>query len=223
MTEAIKDTLKAIVVEAGLEMIEQGLSVATWGNISLRDEETHWIYITPSGMDYETIRRADIVVLNEDLRIVDGTARPSIEKRMHAAIYRARQDVNAVIHTHPLYSAVLGVNGMDLPGISEDFVQIVGERITCADYALPGTETLAQNVVTALGERNAVLMPNHGTLCVGADMKTAFKVCQVVEKTAHIYILAKSIGTPRVLPPKDIQAMQKLVQNYGQERGRARQ
>ncbi len=223
MTERVKNALKEMVVEAGLAMIEQGLSVATWGNISVRDDETGLIYITPSGMDYDAIQRQHIVVLDEDLEIIEGAARPSIEKQMHAAIYCARRDVNAVIHTHPLYSAVLGVNGMDLPGISEDFVQIVGERVACAEYALPGTEALAQNVVAALGERNAVLMPNHGTLCVGAGMKNAFKACQVVEKTAHIYILAQSIGHPRVLPPEDIQAMQALIQDaYGQENSRRR-
>lgn len=220
MEQLVKDRLKDVVVEAGREMIERQLSVATWGNISVRDGDTGLIYITPSGMDYEAIQREHIVVLDETLAVVEGAARPSIEKRMHAAVYRARQDVNAVIHTHPLYSAVLGVNGMALPGISEDFVQIVGDKVICSDYALPGTQALAENVAAALGERNAVLLPNHGTLCVGSDMENAFQVCQVVEKTAQIYILARSIGTPRLLPEEDIRAMQAFVRDeYGQEGG----
>jgi L-fuculose-phosphate aldolase len=213
----IRETLKQTVVEAGLRMVRQGLTVGTWGNISVRDSETGLMYISPSAIDYEDVRRDDIVVLNDELEVVDGSAIPSIERRMHLAVYRAREDVNAVIHTHPLYSSVLGVNGMALPGISEDFVQIVGDRIVCSQYALPGTAELAENVVTGLGDRNAVLLPNHGTLCVGKDMDHAFKVCHVVEKTAHIYILARSIGTPNVISEEDIREMQHFAQNgYGQ-------
>jgi L-fuculose-phosphate aldolase len=111
----------------------------------------------------------------------------------------------------------LGVNGRELPAISEDFVQIVGDKIICSNYALPGTMELARNVVRGLGERNAVLLPNHGTLCVGKDMQSALMVCHVVEKTAQIYIMAKSIGAPRLLPAEDIKLMQDFMRNkYGQ-------
>jgi len=213
----VKQTLKKVIVDAGLRMVQQGLTVATWGNISIRDSETSLVYITPSGIDYEDVREEDVVVLNNQVEIVDGTATPSIEKEMHVAVYNAREDVNAVIHTHPLYSSVLGVDCMDLPGVSEDFVQIVGDKIICCEYALPGTPELAGNVVKALGDRNAVLLPNHGTLCVGKDLKEAFKICHVVEKTAQIYILAKSIGTPHLISEEDIRAMQYFARNvYGQ-------
>ena len=214
----IKSALKRAVVDAGLKMVQQGLTVGTWGNISVRDRETNLIYISPSGIDYEAIREEDIVVLDNELEVVDGSATPSIEKVMHVAVLNAREDVNAVIHIHPLYSSVLGVNGMELPGISEDFVQIVGDKIICAEYALPGTPELARNAVKALGDRNAVLLPNHGTLCAGKDLKDAFKICYVVEKTAHIYILAKSIGTPRLISEEDIKSMQYFARHlYGQK------
>jgi L-fuculose-phosphate aldolase len=217
MTRRIKETLKRTIVEAGLKMVQQGLTVGTWGNISARDSDTGLVYISPSATDYEDVQCEDIVVLNDRLEVVDGSAKPSIEKRMHLAVYRTREDVNAVIHTHPLYSSVLGVNRMDLPGISEDFVQIVGDRIICSKYALPGTQELAENVVEGLGNRNAVLLPNHGTLCVGKDMHHAFKVCQVVEKTAHIFILARSIGTPGLISEEDIREMRRFARNvYGQ-------
>lgn len=216
MTEEIKETLKQTVVDAGLKMVQRGLTVGTWGNISARDSETGLIYISPSATEYEGIRCEDIVVLDDELEVIDGSTTPSIEKHMHVAVYKAREDVNAVIHTHPLYSSVLGVDGMELPGVSEDFVQIVGDKIICSEYALPGTRELAENVVDGLGNRNAVLLPNHGALCVGKDMDHAFKICDVVEKTAHIYILAKSIGTPHLIAEEDIKEMQYFAQNlYG--------
>jgi L-fuculose-phosphate aldolase len=217
MTPEVKEELKKVVVDAGLTMIQQGLTVGTWGNASIRDSETGLIYISPSGIDYEDIRVEDIVVLNDKLEIVDGSAIPSIEKGMHVAIYNTRKDVNAIIHDHPPYSSVLGVNGMELPAISEDFAQIVGDKIICCEYALPGTPELARNALKALGDRNAVLLPNHGTLCVGENLRHVLRVCHVVEKTAHIYILAKLIGTPRLISEENIKAMQYFARNiYGQ-------
>jgi len=214
----VKESFKQLVVETGRTMIRQHLTVGTWGNCSARDPETGLIYITPSGMDYETIQPEDIVVLTDRLEIVDGFRVPSVEREMHVAAYNSRPDVNAVIHTHPLYSTVLGVNRMELPGISEDFVQIVGDKAICSEYALPGTSELAANASKALGpERNAVLLPNHGALCVGTDMKHALTVVTVTEKAAHIYIMARSIGEPRSISMTHIREMQDFARNrYGQ-------
>ena len=214
----INNRYKEIVVDTGLTMLEEGLTVGTWGNISVRDPETGLVYISPSGMDYREIKTSDIVVLDLDINIVDGARVPSIEKDTHIAVYHSRPDANAVIHTHPIYSTVLGVNGMDLPAVSEDFAQIVGDKIICSIYALPGTKELGQNVAAGLGkERNAVLLPNHGTLSIGEDMKTALTVTHVVEKTAQIYILALNIGTPQLISAEDIKAMQDYKKNkYGQ-------
>lgn len=218
MTREIRIDLKKIVVDTGLTMLQEGLTVGTWGNFSVRDPESGLIYITPSGMNYHDIQTDDIVVLDSSLNIVDGFRVPSIEKVMHVAVYNARADVNAVIHTHSLYSTVLGVNGMELPGISEDFVQIVGDKMVCSEYELPGTPELASNAVKGLGSRNGVLLPNHGTLMVGPDMPTALTICHVVEKTAHIYIMATSIGTPNLISMEDIKAMQDFARTkYGQK------
>jgi L-fuculose-phosphate aldolase len=217
MTQEINEALKKTVVEAGRTMVHQGLTLGTWGNVSLRDPETGFIYITPSGIPYLEIRFEDIVVLDSAEEVVDGYRIPSVERGMHLAVYSARNDVNAVVHSHPLYSSVLGVNRMELPGMSEDFVQIVADKIICSEYALPGTPELARNVVAALGERNAVLLPNHGTLCVGEDMVRALLISHVVEKTAQIYIMAKSIGIPHMIAPEHIEAMQYYARHiYGQ-------
>jgi L-fuculose-phosphate aldolase len=217
MSEKIKESLKQLLVETGIQMLQEELTVGTWGNISVRDPETGLIYISPSGMNYREIKPGDIVVLDSDINIVDGFRIPSVERGMHVTVYNARPDVNAVVHTHPLYSTVLGVNGMELPGISEDFVQIVGDKIICSEYALPGTMELAHNAVKGLGNYNAVLLPNHGTLNVGPNMPMALTICHVVEKTAHIYIMAKSIGTPNLISPEHIKIMQDFARNvYGQ-------
>jgi len=213
----VKESYRKMVVDAGNTMVSMGLTVGTWGNVSIRDPETGLIYIKPSGMPYDAITSDDIVVMNSDMEIVWGTRKPSIEFRFHISIMNARSDVHTVIHTHPIHSSAFAVTGQDIPGISEDFVQIVGDKVINCTYALPGTPELARNVVEGLGDRNAVMVPNHGTICVGADVPSALKICHVVEKSAQIYLLARLIGTPQVISEADMRAMQDFARNhYGQ-------
>ncbi len=214
----ISEDFKRLIVDTGQELYKQNLTVGTWGNISVLDYETGLVYIKPSGMDYNEINLEDVIVIDKKGKIIEGFRKPSIEMPMHLSIYNARKDVGAIVHYHPIYSSVLAVTGVSLPGICEDFVQIVGEKVLCAKYALPGSDELAKNAVASLGNRNAVFLLNHGTLCVGKDMKEAMKVCYVVEKTAHIYILSKNIGKCRIIPEEDIKAMQDSVRNaYGKQ------
>lgn len=213
----ISEKFKKLIVDTGRKLYKQNLTIGTWGNISVLDSDTDLVYIKPSGIEYNEIETKDIVVLEKKGKIVEGTRNPSIETSMHLAIYNARDDVGAIIHYHPIYSSVLAVTGLSLPGICEDFVQLVGNKVVCAKYGLPGSKELAKNAVIALGERKAVFLLNHGTLCVGRDMKEAMKVCYVVEKTAHIYILSKNIGKCRIIPEEAIKAMQDFAKNnYGQ-------
>ncbi|MBU1291734.1 class II aldolase/adducin family protein [bacterium] len=214
----ISEDFKKLIVDTGRELYKQSLTIGTWGNISLLDPETDLVYIKPSGMDYNEINLDDIIVVDKKGKIIEGFRKPSIEMPMHLSIYDARKDVGAIVHYHPIYSSVLAVTGLSLPGICEDFVQIVGEKVLCAKYALPGSDELAENAVASLGNRKAVFLLNHGALCVGKDMKEAMKVCYVVEKTAHIYILSKNVGKCRIIPEEDIKIMQDFAKNsYGKQ------
>ncbi|MCF7942064.1 MAG: class II aldolase/adducin family protein [Spirochaetia bacterium] len=213
----VKEAFKQMIVDGGNQMVAEHLTVGTWGNLSIRDPETNLIYLKPSAMKYSEITTDDILVYNSDFERVDGHRKPTIEYQFHIAIMNARPDVNCVIHTHPVYSAVLGTLDMDLPGICEDFVQLVGDKISNCTYALPGTLDLADNVVAGLGQKNAVMIPNHGTVCVGADWDMVMKVCFVVEKSAQVYVLAKTIGKPILITDEDVAAMQDFAKNhYGQ-------
>jgi L-fuculose-phosphate aldolase len=215
----VREDLKQQIVDTGVEMITTGMTVGTWGNISLRDPETDLVYISPSGMNYTDISARHVVVMDLQMNVVDGDAEPSVEKHMHTAVYRARRDVNAVVHTHPTWSSVLGVIRQPLPAVAEDFAQIVGAEIThCPRYELPGTPELGVVAVEGLGQNNAVLLPNHGALSVGPDMKFALKVSMVLEKNAQIYIFARLLGEPQLFRPEHIEAMQSYVRNhYGEK------
>jgi len=214
----ISEKFKKIIVDTGRELYKQNLTIGTWGNISVLDPKTGLVYIKPGAMDYNEINLEDVIVVDKQGKTIEGFRKPSVEMPMHLSIYNARKDVGAIVHYHPIYSSVLAVTGFSLPGICEDFVQIVGEKVLCAKYALPGSEELAENAVASLGERNAVFLLNHGTLCVGRDMKEAMKVCYVVEKTAHIFILSKNVGKCRIISEEDIKVMQDFAKNvYGKQ------
>lgn len=214
----ISDNYKKIIVETGKELYKKNLTIGTWGNISALDPETGLIYIKPSAMDYNEINLEDIIVVNREGEVIEGVRKPSVETPMHLAVYNNREDVGAVVHYHSIYSSVLAVTGLSLPGICEDFVQIVGDKVICSKYALPGSKELAINAIVGLGNRNAVFLTNHGTLCVGKDMKEATKVSYVVEKTAQIYILSKNVGKCQIIPEEDIKKMQDFARNvYGKK------
>lgn len=205
---------RELLIHATHQMVAKGLTSGTGGNISSKDPVTGLIYITPSGMEYPSLKPEDIVVFGKDHTQVQGERRPSMEYPMHLSIYRSRRDVQAILHTHPIYSTALGVARRGIPPITEEFVLTVGNGLECAMYARPGTADLARNAVAALGEKKAVLLPNHGALSVGSTMEEAFLVSEVVEKTALIYLLSISLGRAEVLSKGDIEIL--LKSSYGQ-------
>jgi L-fuculose-phosphate aldolase len=125
---------------------------------------------------------------------------------LHIGIYKARQNINAVLHTHSVYASAIAVAGLDIPPIVEDQVNFIGGEIRLAKYAMSGSDELAENVVAALGERNAALLPNHGAVGIGRTMREALTVCQLLEKTAQIYCLVLAAGKVNVLPAEVVEA-----------------
>ena len=208
---------RKMVVDCGLRMLRSGLTVETWGNLSVRDPESGLFYLTPSGMPYDIIEPEDIVVMDRNMNIVEGNRKPTIEAGMHIGIMNVRSDINAVIHTHPVDSQVFACLHRDIPPVIDEAAQLLGGVVKCARYALPGTDQLAHNVIEALGDGPACLMANHGAVCAGKDMDTAFRVCTVLEMTAKIYYKALTIGNPEPIDDEKVEFMKDFVANhYGQ-------
>ena len=210
---------KQLLVESGKRMLDSGLTVETWGNLSLRDPKTGYIYLTPSAMPYNTIEESDVVVMDANGNRIEGERKPTIEYAMHLEILNNRPDINAIIHTHPIYSQVFGALHEDIPPIIDEAAQTMGGAVRVAEYAIPGTQQLADNVTKALGGGAACLMANHGAVCTGKDIDAAFKTCIVLEMTARIYYMARCIGKPEPLSAETINTMLETVcKNYGQEK-----
>ena len=209
-----------LIVEAGKKMLHSNLTVETWGNISYRDTKEDLIYITPSGMNYDTMTLLDVVTCDYSGNIIKGDRKPSVEKELHIKIYNERKDINAIIHTHPIYSLVFASLGEDIPLFIDEAAQTLGDTVRVAEYALPGTKELAENCFKALGSKaNACLLKSHGAVCCGRDMDAAFKVAKVLEMTAQVYQMARVIGKPQLLSEANILAMQEFVrESYGQRK-----
>ena len=194
---------KKMVLEAAQQMAAKGLTVGTSGNVSMRlgkHGEKELLAITPHGRYYDSLDVDDIVVLDFEGKLVEGELDASIEKLLHIGVYKTRRKVNAVIHAHPVVGSALAVAGVEVPAILDDQVTEIGGEIKVSEYALSGSPEIVKNVLSALGPRNAVLLANHGALSVGRDVREAFTVCELLEKTAKIYIHALSLGKVNLLP-----------------------
>jgi L-fuculose-phosphate aldolase len=201
--------MRQAVVDTGRQMIQRGLVAGTWGNISVRSSGGEQIAITPSGRPYDQLTFEDIVVVDPAGQILAGQ-RPSSELALHLAIYRARTDVRAIVHTHSLYATACAVAGKAIPASLEEMVQAVGGAVQVATYALPGTLELANHAVAALADRSAVLLANHGVAACGPSLAEALLVAELVEKAAHIHVVAEQLGGARELSDEDVALMRRF-------------
>jgi L-fuculose-phosphate aldolase len=190
--EHIED-LKQEVIDGGKRLLEEGFVSRTWGNISLRVDDTYML-ITPSGRPYEELTKEDIVLVNYHTLRYEGKIKPSSEKDLHCEIYKTRKKINAVIHTHQMNASTVAAAHREVPPILDDMAQIIGPTVRVAEYALPSTKKITKKTVRALRGRNAALMANHGAVCIGRDMDEAFVVCQVLEKACKAFIEAEFLG-----------------------------
>ena len=177
------------IIAAGRRLAESGLIARTWGNISCRADSDHFL-ITPSGRLYSSLAPEDIVLVNTKDLSSSGTLRPSSEKGIHAAAYRLRPDVHFVIHTHQTEASVVSSAGRSIDVNSLGGRDLIGRSIPIAEYALPGSDELCWKVTHVIensGSR-AIIMANHGALCLGNDAEDAFRIAGEMETVCRQYI-----------------------------------
>jgi len=205
------------IIEGGLRLVKEGLVARTWGNISIRVDETYML-ITPSGRTYEDLTLDDIVLVNYHTSKHEGTIKPSSEKELHCEIYRTRKNIHAVIHTHQMNASTVAATHREVPPILDDMAQIIGPTVRVADYALPSTKKITKKTVRALKGRNAALMANHGAVCIGRDLEEAFVVCQVLEKACKAFIEAEFLGGAKAINKFEAHLMHQIyIRKYSGE------
>jgi len=189
-----------------------GMNAGSSGNVSLRTPRG--MVITPSGCSAETITDRDPVKMT-----LDGEARgkrpPSSEWFMHAAIYRAYANAQAIVHTHSDACTALACLNERLPAFHYLIVRFGGDDVRCAPYVTFGTPALAEAAVAALADRTACLLANHGMIVFGGTADEALTSAFTLESLARQYLLARAAGKLRLLTAEEMQAARERFRTYG--------
>jgi L-fuculose-phosphate aldolase len=202
--------LKESVAKMMRKLYDIGYVLDKEGNVSVRTDFADRYVISPSQVPRYLIKASDILVMNGNGDVIQGRRNPSVETGMHLLIYSKRPDVHSVIHFHSLHATALASLHETIPPFLEELGPFLGESIPTVGYAMSGTEELAANVAAGLTDRNAVLLANHGALVCGKDLQDAFDKVLLLEKAAAIYTLARSMGTPKMLPESTIEIGREL-------------
>src|SRR5262249_5673531 len=155
-----------------------------------------------SGADYEAMGAEDIVVVDEEGRIVEGRWKPSLETPLHTLILRRRPDIQCVMHTHSPYATAFSVVYQTVPVVLSESAACLGAQLPIAPYAPSGTAEFAELIAEHLGEGSAVLWGNHGVMVVGSTLALTFSTAHALEDSALIYAIARQLGEPKLLPPE---------------------
>lgn len=210
-------SLREEIVEAVHRMSASGLVVGTSGNISARTSDGN-VLITASGLDYSSMEPEDVVLVDLEGEVLEGSFTPSVETPMHTGIYRLRENVQGIVHTHARYSTTLACLGWEIPPVHYMLAVLSDEgRVSLARYATYGTDELARNAGDALGEAHgACLLRNHGTITVGESVREAYSRTEILEEMAEIYYRARLAGEPVILTPQQMAEVSAKIHDYGQ-------
>lgn len=195
-------SLRRRIVDVAQRLRAQELVVGTSGNVSAREPGRNDCWITPSGVAFDRLQPNDLVLVDLDGQVRDGTLTPSSDTAVHLAIYRSRPEVDAVIHTHSPYATAFAVVQLDIPPVLVEAAGFLGGSVRS-----DGT----------IGRDRAVLLPNHGVLAVGETIDAALAAAVMVEHMARVAFLASLLGEPHHVPKTEIERMHAFLHTeYGQ-------
>lgn len=209
--------LREAVIGTARAMNASGINVNKSGNVSVRCERggRPGFLLTPSGVPYAVLAADDIVFVDEAGR-PQGRREPSSEWRFHAAIFAARREFDAIVHTHSPCATALACQGLSIPAFHYMVAVAGGHDVRCADYATFGTQELAHHAVVALQDRKACLLAHHGVIACGGSLDAALALATEVENLARTYLAVRTLGEPRLLGAEEMDRVLERFRTYGQ-------
>ncbi|AFK86296.1 MULTISPECIES: L-ribulose-5-phosphate 4-epimerase [Thermoanaerobacterium] len=211
------ENLKQRVYKMNMMLPKNNLVTMTSGNVSGRDPETNLVVIKPSGVLYDEMTPDDMVVVDLDGNVVEGKLKPSVDTATHLYVYRHRNDVNGIVHTHSPYATSFAALGRSIPVYLTAIADEFGCAIPVGPYAKIGGEEIGKAIVDYIGESPAILMKNHGVFTIGNSPEAALKAAVMVEDTAKTVHLSLLLGTPDVIPDEEVKrAHERYLTKYGQ-------
>lgn len=211
--------LRKLVCELNKELPKEGLVTMTSGNVSGRDAETGYIVIKPSGVSFEALTPENMSVVDLSGNVIESDLAPSVDTPTHLVIYRARPDVNGIVHTHSNYATSFAALGRPIPAVLTAIADEFGGPIPCGPYCQIGEEQIGEAVVEHIGDSPAIILQNHGVFTIGPTPKAALKAAVMVEDVAKTVHLAMLLGKPIPIPEDEVaRAHRRYVEKYGQRK-----
>jgi len=203
---AVDRPFREQIVRFGAMLHERGFVAATDGNLSVRLDENR-ILVTPTCMSKGSMRPSDLVIVDNEGRLVKGRRRVSSEIAMHLLIYRLRPDVRGIVHAHPPTATGFAAAGMALnqPLVCEVVIGL--GSIPLAKYGTPGTPELTEALEPLVPHYDALLMSNHGVVAYGADLEQAYMKMETVEHFAKIALVTHQLGIQQPLGAAEVEKL----------------
>jgi L-fuculose-phosphate aldolase len=208
-----EDELRRDLARFGRLLHRLGFMPGTSGNLSVRLDRQR-LLVTPTGMSKFLMRADDMVIVDLDGRQLGGARRVTSEIGLHVAVYKHREDVGAVIHSHPPIATAFACAGRGLDEhLCQEAVMTLG-AVPLAPYATSGTYEVAESITPFIPAHEAILMANHGAVAYGADLLQAFQRMETLEHLAQIGLIAQQLGTPEFLSAQRIDDLQGAKSRY---------
>ncbi|HPE56215.1 MAG TPA: class II aldolase/adducin family protein [Bacteroidales bacterium] len=199
---------KSEVAATMKRLYDRGLSTASGGNVSMRIKDG--ILITASQTDKGLIDASQVGLIDQDGKVMSGDLKLSMETGMHLAIYAKRPDINAIVHAHPVFATSFAISGKIIKtNLSGESRAVLGEP-AFAEYALMGTQHLADLVAGASLKSNAVLMRNHGVITLGSSLFQAYDRMEVLEASAKMTFITEFLGGSHDLTVEQLKEIDNL-------------
>lgn len=214
VSSASESGLRRAVVECGRICYERRLMTSNDGNISVRTGGG--ICITPSGLSKGRMSEDDLIIVGLDGGVISSRAdrRPSTETSMHLEVYKWRDDVNAVIHAHPVFATALTVAGLDFPSDVLPEVLLTLGDVPVTAYATPSSHEDADAVRPFVKDHKAILLRQHGSLTFGKDLEEALIHLERIEHVAEVYWRARMFGNVNRIPPEARETLAALREKF---------
>ena len=206
---------KREIISGGLKLDRYGLISLAGGNLSVRTS-TGEILITPSGMIYGDMTEDDIVVMDVNGNIIEGTRKPSSDTVGILYIFRERPDINAIIHTHQPYATAISLIQDEFRADLTTLGNACRGNVKCTPYSSPGSLEMGIDTVNYLGDQLAVILSHHGVMTVGENLKTALNAAVYLEECAKGYLAARACGEIRHLTDEQIKQTAEIYKFVGQ-------
>jgi len=210
------ESLRQEVYESLMELPKNRLVTMHSGTVSGRDPETGNIVIKPTGFRYDLLTPADLLVIDNQGKILEGTLKPSSDTATHLYLYNHRPDVFGIVHTHSPYACIFAVLGRPIPAVMTS-AALLGGEIPIGGYAAVGGEDIGSEIIKKIGKSSAIIMQNHGVYTIASTVWQATIDAVEVEDLAKIAHFASLHGKPIELTDEQISEFQKIYSTkYGQ-------